>query len=257
MKNLFRQKMKNGEKTLGTFHELGSQVAVELLAYAGMDYVIIDEEHGPFDPQSTSQYIRAAKLAGTTPFVRIKDFERNSILRSLDVGAMGLIIPNVKSVNDVKKIIEFGKYYPLGDRGVAPTSGSQYWTQEYARNGLDYYFETCNREQLIIPQCETKEALESIETIVNLPGVDGIFVGPYDLSTSMGKPGQFQDKEVIEAIKHILNSTKKAEKFAIIYGIDAEDAIKRFQEGYDSVTVAMDAIIFSQAVENLVKKILK
>lgn len=255
-RNKLREKMEKGEKTLGTFHELGSQAAVELLGYHGMDYVLIDTEHGPFDVETTSGLIRAANLAGTTPLVRVKDGERNSILKMLDVGAMGLIIPNIQSVDEVKKVIEYGKYSPIGNRGVAPASGTHFWTQDYATQGLPHYFETVNREQLIIPQCETVGALENIEEIVALDGVDGIFVGPFDLSTALGKPGQLNDQEVIDAIQRVVDATKAAGKFSFIYGTNIDNSKLRFEQGYDSVTMTMDALIFGEAVKNVVNDIL-
>lgn len=254
--NKFREKMLNGERTLGTFHELGSEVAVELLAYAGMDYVLIDTEHGPFDVETTARLIRAAKLAGTTPLVRVKDGERNSVLKMLDVGAMGLVIPNVQTVQEVKDVIEYGKYQPIGNRGVAPASGTHFWTQEYATQGLPHYFDVVNREQLIIPQCETKGALDNIEEIVALDGVDGIFVGPFDLSTALGKPAQFDDQEVIDAIQKVLDVCKAAGKFSLIYGTGIENSKMRFEQGYQSVTMAMDAIIFSNAVKDVVGQLM-
>lgn len=253
MKNTFLEKVKQGNKTLGTFHELGSATAVEVLGYAGLDYVIIDTEHGPFDVESTQTYIRAAKGANITPFVRVKDANRNSILKMLDVGAMGLIIPNIHTVEEVHEVVKYGKYFPLGERGVAPTSGSSYWFADYAKQGLDHYFEVSNRESLIIPQCETVGCLNNIEEIVNIDGVDGIFVGPYDLSTSMGKPGQFDDQEVIDAIQKVADVCKAAGKFTIIYG-GSEAAIKNnYAIGYDSVTFGMDAIILGNAVKAVVE----
>ena len=255
LKNSLREKMVAGEKTLGTFHELGSAAAVELLAYHGMDYIIIDAEHGPHDVESSANLIRAAKLAGTTPLVRTKDGERNSILKMLDVGAMGLVIPNIQTVEEVEKVIEYGKYYPVGNRGVAPAGGSHFWTQDYAKQGLPHLFELANREQLIIPQCETVGALENIEEIVALDGVDGIFVGPFDLSTALGKPGQIDDPEVKEAIQRVADACKAAGKFSFIYGTNVENSKQRFEEGYQSVTMTMDALIFGEAVKNVVNEI--
>lgn len=254
MKNALREKMLAGNKTLGTFHEIGSATAVEVLAYSGLDYVIIDTEHGPFDVESTQSYVRAANGAGTTPMVRIKDGNRNSVLKMLDVGAQGLIIPNVHTVQEVKDIVSYGKYFPLGNRGVAPTSGSSFWFADYAQQGLDHYFEVSNREALIIPQCETRGCLENIEEIVNIEGVDGIFVGPYDLSTALGKPGQFDDQEVIDAIQKVADVCKAAGKFSFIYAGSIPAITKNFEIGYGSVTYAMDAIVLSQAYADIVKQ---
>ncbi len=252
MKNKLKEKMLNGEKTLGTFHEIGSASAVEGLGYAGLDYVIIDTEHGPFDVESVQTFVRAAKGADITPLVRVKDGQRNSILKMLDVGAMGLVIPHVQSVDEVKDIIKYGKYFPLGERGVAPTSGSSFWYAEYAQQGLDHYFEVSNSETLIIPQCETRGCLDHIEEIVALDGVDGIFVGPYDLSTALGKPGQFADEEVKGAIQRVVDACKQANKFSFIYAGSEADIKVRFDQGYDSVTYGMDVIVLIEAWKKIV-----
>ncbi len=255
MKNMVKAKIAKGEKVLGTFHEIGSATGVELLGYGGLDYVIVDTEHGPFDVESTQQFIRAANGAEITPFVRIKDGQRNSVLKMLDVGAQGLIIPNVKTVEEVEELVDFGKYFPLGNRGVAPTSGSKFWTADYASQGLDHYFKVSNEETLIIPQCETRECLENIEEIVAIDGVDGIFVGPYDLSTALGKPGQFDDQEIIDAIQHISDVCKKAGKMSFIYAGDIETSKKDYDIGYDAVCFGMDAMILMNAVKNIVKEL--
>ncbi len=256
MINLLRDKLVTGNKTIGTFHEIGSSSAVEVLAYSGLDYVLIDTEHGPFDVESTQSFIRAAKGAEFTPLVRVKDGNRNSILKMLDVGAKGLIIPNIHTVEEIKQIVSYGKYFPIGNRGVAPTSGSSFWFAEYAQQGLDHYFEVSNRESLLIPQCETKGCLEDIENIVQVEGVDGIFVGPYDLSTALGKPGQLDDPEVVAAIKRIVSVCKKYGKFSFIYAGDVTTAKKYFSWGYDSVTYSMDAIVLKQAFTETIQTIM-
>lgn len=174
----------------------------------------------------------------------------------LDVGAMGLVIPNIKTIDEVKEIVNYGKYFPLGNRGVAPTSGSNFWMTDYAQQGLDHYFEVSNNETLIIPQCETVESLEIIEDIANLEGVDGIFVGPYDLSTALGKPGQFDDEEVVQAIQRILDACKAANKFSFIYAGSEEDVKHRFAQGYQSVTFGMDAIHLANAVKGIVSRVM-
>ena len=98
MKNLVKEKMQAGERTLGSFFETGSATAVECLGLGGLDYVIIDNEHGPYNPQSTLEFVRAAKLYGMTPFARVSEISREAVLRQLDVGVMGLVIPDVRRV---------------------------------------------------------------------------------------------------------------------------------------------------------------
>nr|WP_106781287.1 aldolase/citrate lyase family protein [Lysinibacillus timonensis] len=254
MENKLKTKMLKGETTLGTFHELGSASAIECLGYAGLDYVIIDSEHGPFSAESIQSYVRAAKIGEITPLVRVNG-ERNSILKMLDAGAMGLIIPNIHTVDEVKEVIKGSKYYPIGERGVAPTSGNSFWYADYTTRGLDHFFKVSNRETLIIPQCETLGCLENIEEIVNLVGVDGIFIGPYDLSTALGKPGQFEDQEVKKAIQKVLDACKSANKFSFIYAGSVADIREKFDLGFHSVAYGMDAIVLAEAFKDVVNNV--
>ena len=247
MKNVLREKMLSGEKTLGTFMELGTATAAECLGLAGLDYLIIDTEHGPFNPQSALDFIRAAKLYNITPLARVQEISRAAILKLLDVGAMGLIIPCVNTVEEAKTIVSYGKYAPVGERGVANTAGSGFWFEDYARHGMPAYFETSNRETLLFPQCETLGCLEHLEEIVILPGIDGIFVGPFDLSTAMGIPGQFDKPEFKEALRHIQAVCARANMPSIIFAASESAAREGFQMGYDSVTYGMDATMLVNA----------
>lgn len=171
MKNLLREKIMNGEKTVGTFFEAGNASVAEALALTDLDYMLIDTEHGPFDVESVMLMLRGAELHGTTALVRVKDSNRNSILKMLDIGAGGLIIPQVHSLEEIKKIVEYGKYFPVGQRGVAFARGAGYGYLEHAKGDINDYFATCNRETLLIPQCETKGCLENIEEIAKVDAV--------------------------------------------------------------------------------------
>lgn len=251
MKNLAKEKMLKHQKLLGTFFELGTATAIECLGLAGLDFVVIDTEHGPFDVESTIDFIRAAELHQMTPFVRVKDGKRPSILKMLDIGAKGIIIPCVENVAQVKEIIKAGKYYPLGERGVAPSRGSGFWFDNDATHGLDTYFKISNDQTLLIPQCETKGCLEHIEEIVALHGVDGIFVGPYDLSVALGQPGQFDHPAMVEGIARILNACKAANKFSLIYTGNVEASQKFLQMGFDGVAHNMDAVLYTEAFRSV------
>ncbi len=257
MKNRVKEKMLAGQRTLGTFFELGSASAAECLGLGGLDYIIIDNEHGPFNPQSTLEYVRTAKLYGITPFARASEISREAILRLLDVGAMGLVIPNVRSVDEAEKIVEYGKYMPLGKRGVANTAGSGFWYEDYAQHGLKQYFEVSNRETLLLPQCETMECLEQLEEILRIEGIDGIYVGPFDLSTAMGIPGRFEDPAFREAIRHIQRVCAEAGKLSFIFAANEATAAEDFALGYGSVTIGMDATILTDAVKAHVARLLK
>lgn len=255
MLNKMKEKMMNNQPVIGTFFEIGGCTAVECLGIAGLDFLIIDTEHGPFDVESAMDYVRAAERRNITPLVRIKEISRSAVLKMLDIGAKGLIVPCVETVDQVKQLVQYGKYYPLGQRGFVFARAAGYGFEPFAQN-IDEYFSTCNAETMIIPQCETLGCLRHIEEIAALPGVDGIFVGPYDLSIGMGKPAQFTAPEFKSAIKRILKACGDAGKFAFVYAGDNETAKNYYAEGFQGVAVGMDSAVYIDAYRKIREDIL-
>ena len=253
MKNLFKEKILRGEKTIGSFFTLGSGSAAECLGLSGLDYMIIDTEHAAFGPADVLEFSRTAKLYNITPLARAQEISRAAILKLLDAGAMGIIVPCVNSVEEAEKIVSYGKYPSMGQRGVAPSAGTDFWMSEYAQQGLEHYFETCNRETMLFPQCETLGCLENLEKIVALDGIDGIFVGPFDLSTGMGIPGQFYRSEFKDALRHIQSVCAAAGKPCIIYAASEAAVEEAFSMGYTSVTYSTDAQVLITAYKNALK----
>ena len=254
MKNLVKEKIASGEKVVGTFFELGGNTAVECLGLSGLDFLVIDTEHGPFNIESSMDFIRTAELRNITPFARIKDISRSSVLKMLDVGAKGLVVPCIETIDQVKNLVEWAKYYPLGKRGFFMARSAGYGHESFAQN-VDEYFRVCNEETLLIPQCETMGCLENIEDIINIEGVDGIFIGPYDLSIGMGKPAQFNDPQFLEAIARILKACKDAGKFSFIYTGNNTAAKQYLANGFDGVAVSMDVAVFINAYKALINEV--
>lgn len=250
MKNHLLELAAQGRPALGTFYELGGIAAAECLGIAGLDFMIVDTEHGPYDVESALAAITAASRRDCAPLVRVKDVTRPSVLKMLDVGAKGLIVPDVRSVEEVRRLVEYAKYYPLGRRGFAPTLASGYGFDQEAAD-VEGYFALCNRETLLIPQCETAEALEHIEEIAAMEGVDGIFVGPYDLSVALGKPAQMDNPELVAAIARVLAACKANGKLSMIYAGDAAGSARLFRQGFDCVACGMDSILLIQAAKQL------
>lgn len=256
IKNKFQEKTLQGEKTIGMFFEMGNSNVAEALSLTGLDYFIVDTEHGPFDVESTLEILRAAELHDCTVFARVKDSSRPSILKMLDIGIKGLIIPQVHSLKEIKKIVEYGKYHPIGQRGVAFSRGASYGQAEHAKGKtIDEYFDTCNKHFLLIPQCETVGCLNEIEDIAQTEGVDGIFIGPYDLSVSMGIPTQFDRPEFKAALERILSAVKAAGKFCIIYAANIQIGKERLSQGYDSITLAEDVGWYIKAIQEVIQKV--
>ncbi|MFO7963345.1 MAG: aldolase/citrate lyase family protein [Desulfobacterales bacterium] len=247
MKNKLREKMANRQKTVGAFSVFGSTAVMECLGLAGLDFVIIDTEHGALDAETAVPLILAAERRGITPIVRVQDASRSSVLKMLDIGAMGLLVPFIKTVSEVENVIEYAKYMPLGQRGFGPGRQSGFGMLP-GFGSIAEYFDTCNRETLVIPQCETPEAVDCIEDIAALDGVDGIFVGPYDLSIAMGKAMQFTDPEFTQAVQRALSACKKAGKFCLTLAADPATAKANFELGFDGVASADISFLVSAAI---------
>lgn len=240
MRNRMKELYDAGKQTIGTFINLGSEVSAECIGISGLDYFVVDTEHSPFDLRETLECIRSAEIRHITPFVRIKEVTRSTVLKMLDIGAKGMIIPGLKTVDEVRQIIKFGKYGPVGERGFCPTRCCGFGYGPSLANGLGAYLEEANRGTMFVPQCETRGFLDNIEEIVALDGVDGIFIGPFDLSIALGKPGQFEDPELVWAFDFVLQTCKKAHKPAFIYATSIDDAKMRLEQGFDSITYQAD-----------------
>lgn len=239
---------------IGTFFELGGRGAMEALCRTGLDYVIIDTEHGCFSEETTADLICAAENRGLKPYVRIGDVRRPYVLRMIDIGARGLIVPNIRSVEEVKELVANAKFPPVGNRGYCPNRtcgwGADAWVTD-----VFSYMEECNQRVRVYPQCETAEALEQIEEIAALNGVDGIFVGPCDLSISLGIPLEFTNPILTEAIERILKACKNKGKESIIFCSSVENAKIWLEKGFDSIAYSLDASILIQAFKNEVEAI--
>ena len=250
-KNLVLEKLNRGEPVLGTFFHSGSALVMEAIGLSGMDYVIIDKEHSPIGVETAADMIRAAEARDLTPFVRIKEISRPSVLKLLDLGAKGLIVPAVGGVEDVKKLVEYSKYPPVGNRGMAMGRGSDFGMNTLP---LPEHWEQHNRETLMIPMCETRECLESIEEITAMDGVDGIFIGPCDLSIALGKPGQFDDPEVNAAFQRVVDACRAQGKFCLIYAPNTALAERFIKMGFNGCACGIDVNLVLSTYLHLVKE---
>ncbi|RPK06043.1 HpcH/HpaI aldolase family protein [Priestia endophytica] len=181
MKNAVKEKIKRGEQVLGVFLGINSSPLVEMLGYAGFDFVVIDDEHGAFSPSELENIIRTADSVGLVPIVRVS-YDRSSIQKALDRGAKGVQVPMVNTKEDALEVVRRAKFPPYGDRGVS-------YSIRPARYGKDSgkpYLDQCNENIMIIVHIETPEAANNFEDIATVPGIDLAFVGSTDLSVSMG-----------------------------------------------------------------------
>ena len=251
MRNTLKEKLAQGKKPLGTFVGTGSPAVVECLGCAGLDFVILDNEHSPIEAETTADLVRAAELRNVTPLARVREISRPAILKLLDVGVQGLIIPDVRTVDDVRRIVSYAKYAPLGQRGFCPSRKDGWGTDPQC--GVLDTMTHFNGQTLVIPQCETAEALAEIETIVSMEGVDGIFIGPFDLSISMGMPGDFENPKFCAALERIRNACRAASKPCLIFAGDGAQSAARFAQGYDGVAMSIDAALIIRGIQEQIR----
>lgn len=251
MLNKLRKAIAEKRNAIGTFIGLSTPAIVELLGYTGMDFIIVDTEHGPYDTMPASDLIRAADSRGMSPIVRIADVTHKEIQRAVDNGAEGIIIPCLRRKEDFVKAVDLCKYPPLGSRGFIKGRGCGFGNEDWASGSLEDYMRNSNEKVLLLPQCETREALDDIEEIVGIDGIDGIFIGPYDLSISMGIPGQFDAPVFRQAISRVLQACKEAGKLCMIYTNNAEEAKAYLQTGFDAVANSMDSVMFKKVYQEM------
>lgn len=202
--NKLKQSLHNGETVYGLLNSVPAPLLVEMLGYAGYDFVILDLEHVNTNPETLENMIRAAECAGLTALVRVPGMDAGAILRALDSGAQGIVVPHVQSRAEAEAAVSAGRYHPLGQRGI---SGGR--TTGFGRLDLPSYFERANAELLVAVMIEDRVGVENIDAIVSVPGIDLVLEGAIDLSQSYGVPGQAQHPDVQAAILAVADACQK------------------------------------------------
>jgi len=198
-----KQKLKNNELTLGSWIMMGNQMSVEVMALAGFEWLVVDIEHTAIDMETAQMLITTIQANNMQALVRVSKNEEVVIKKVLDMGADGIIVPMVNSKDDAKQAVEFAKYPPVGKRGVGLYRAQKYGTK------FEEYKKWVDEELVIIAQIEHIDAVQNIDDIIKIDGIDGTIIGPYDLSGSMGFPGEFEREDVKDAVQKVLNSCKK------------------------------------------------
>ena len=234
--NNVKKKLQNGEAVIGTFLKFTDPASAEILAIAGFDFFVLDNEHVAMDRDNLVSMIRAAEASGITPLARIKENQQVEILQNLDLGLMGVQVPNVNTVEQAHQIVRSVKYGPIGVRGFSPSVRAC----GYGTNNIQEYIEKANRETLIVAQCETKEGLENLDEILKIPEIDVVFIGPMDLSQSLGHVGDTKHPVVAGAIKEIKEKVKAAGKVVGTTAANADAAKALIAEDCRYILLASD-----------------
>lgn len=243
-----RSKWATGSPTFGPFVQLSSVGAVEILAHAGFDYVIIDLEHGAINFETAENMVRAANAQGIATIVRVLSNRPELITAALNIGADGVHVPHVSTVEAARAAVRATKFGPVGNRGVCPFVRSA----DYSANNDPEYYLQANEETLAIISIEGKEGLSNLDEILTIEGLSVVFVGPYDLSQSLGVVGEPNHPLVVDKIREVC---EKAQAAGVVVGLfveTSEAAREWVRHGIRYCCLGVDAQIFYQASREMV-----
>lgn len=236
---------------LGSWLTLGNPSIAEIMADAGFDWLCVDLEHTSTDYKEAQLLIMAIQSKGLKAFVRVGGNDSLIIKRVLDAGANGIIVPSVNSALEAKNAVEAVRYPPLGKRGVGLARAQDYGF------GFDSYRDHKTKEIKLIVQIEHISAIKELDAIIQTEGVDGTFIGPYDLSGSLGKPGQWDEPEVRDALKIYEVTARKYNKWMGFHVVqpDYNLVIEKISLGYNFIAFGFDAMFLGTMIRNQLKMI--
>lgn len=235
----FRQRLLANENLIGSLVSIPSAEVVELLSVTGFDWIFLDAEHGAFGPNEIVHFLQAAQQ--TPCLVRIPGPDEAWIKKVLDAGAAGIIVPKIDTQEQAQHVIQAAKYPPQGNRGVGVGRAHQ-----YGREFVEY-LNTANDQTVIVLQAESQTAVNNINDIANVEGLDAVLIGPYDLSASLGHTGEVQHPVVQSAIKKISSACQACNTKLGIFGICANDVLPYKAMGFNLLTVGVDTLFLESA----------
>jgi 2-keto-3-deoxy-L-rhamnonate aldolase RhmA len=248
MLGTLRKRLRAGEKLLGSMVTLPTPAVAEILAEVGFDWLFIDGEHGPLGCGEITGILQAVshRLAC---LVRAPGAEEGPIKQILDQGAEGIIVPQVNTVEQAASVVRYARYAPAGSRGVGLSRAQGY--------GLRFqeYLETANDRIVVVVQAEHARAVENIEAIVKVEGIDAVLVGQYDLAASLGKMGQIDDRAVTDAIEHVTKTCQAAGIPLGCFGASAAALRPLIDRGYTLITAGVDTLYLGGAAKRLLDEL--
>lgn len=250
--NRAKQLLAGKKKLSAGWLQASSPITSEIMAKAGFDVLMVDMEHGPGDIMTLIHQLQAISSYEVTPFVRAPWNDLAMVKRILDAGAHGVLIPYVNTAEEAEKAVMACKYPPEGMRGIAPSPRAG----GFAMNGGNY-LENANAEISVLVAVETREAIENLEDIIKVDGIDGIFLGPMDLSTSMGHFCNPQAPEVQEAILKVEGLVLNSNKFLATVAGDFEQAKGLYENGYSMVVMMSDTTTLGKMAQKTVAEFKK
>lgn len=241
--NRLKAKLRNRSITIGSWITLGHPAIAEIMVKAGFDWLTVDMEHSAITLPEAQQLVQVIELGGCVPLVRVGAKDPDLIKRVMDTGAHGVIVPMVNTREDAEQAVGSVKYPPQGFRGVGLARAQSY--------GVDFegYKKWNETESIVIVQIEHIKAVENLEAILSVEGVDAFIIGPYDLSASLGVSGQFDHPDVVKALRRVQDVAKRLDAEAGFHVVppDPTQVIEKVKQGYRFVAYSLDTLFLSNS----------
>jgi 2-dehydro-3-deoxyglucarate aldolase len=244
----FRARLKRREQLFGTMVTLASSASAELLGSLGFDWLFIDGEHGPL---GTTELVGILQAVGdkSACIVRVPEAAEVPIKKVLDLGAHGIIVPQVNTAQQAADVVRWSRYAPEGARGVGLARAHGYGVR------FREYVSSANADVAVIVQAEHARAVENIDEIVRVPGVDAVLLGPYDLSASLGKMGQIDDPVVVAAIERVTEACRAVEMPLGYFGVTAAAVQPYVARGYTLIVAGVDTLYLASGAKALLEEL--
>ncbi len=252
-KNKLKYKLKNNIQTYGSWITISSPIIPEIMSIAKFDWLCVDLEHSSIDLNDLLSIIISIENNNIAPIVRVGENNPNLIKRVMDIGAYGVIVPNIKSREEALKAVESVKYPPAGNRGVGLFKAQKFGSE------FEKYTRWLKNESVVILQIEHIDAVKKIDEIFSVKGIDAYMIGPYDLSGSINKTGKLNDPMMKSLINKIIKAGKKYSITAGIHSVspDPKDAIKFKKNGFKFLSISLDSIFLSNKAKSTLDEIKK
>ena len=243
MKNMLKKKLKEGKTVFGTWSMTGSPMVVDVIGSTGLDFVILDMEHGSMSFETVENMIRAAECRGTQAIIRVSDSSEATILRALETGSQAIMVPHVSTPEQAARVVSACKYTPEGTRGLSPYTRNHDFTHENLIESMK-----CNNNNMFVGVLvEGKEGIANLESIAAVKGLDLIYTGIYDLSQSIGLPGELNHPKVLEIQKKCVEFVKEKGLAAGSFAKDVAYVKTLIENEFQFIAYSADSFILKRA----------
>jgi 2-keto-3-deoxy-L-rhamnonate aldolase RhmA len=249
--NILKKKLQKREITIGSWVTLGHTSIAEVMAKAGFEWLVVDMEHSVITLDIAQQLIQVIEGCSVVPLVRVGENNANIIKRAMDAGAYGVIVPMINTKEQAEAAVKAVKYPPFGTRGVGLARAQDYGDK------FNEYAATVNAESIVIAQVEHIDAVNNLESILSVEGIDGCIIGPYDLSGSLGVPGNFEHPDVLAALKKVEQTCKKRRVALGMHVIqpDYRLVIEQVARGYSFIGFSLDILFLGNSCRQQLKAV--